>query len=305
MKTPRSLAFITAVPVIAGSLLVAIAAGQGPQGGRGGGVQPPAGGGRQGGNPTATFPAQQRPPGDPALVARGNGLYGVHCRSCHGVDLRGGDLGGPNLLRSPIALNDQDGELIGPIVTGGKQTPGLPAMPAIPLPPDDVKAVAAYIHSVHATMRGQGSPPAGPNVELNVLVGDAVAGQAYFMANCSSCHSPTGDLRGVGARLSDPVQLQNGWLSGGRGRAGGASDRRQVTVTVTQSNGEKVEGRLDRLDDFIVLLTTAEGVQRSFSRRGDVPKVDVRDPLEQHRRLLATYADRDIHNVTAYLATLK
>jgi len=227
------------------------------------------------------------------------------------VDLRGGDLGGPNLLRSPIALNDQDGELIGPIITGGKQTPGLPAMPAIPLPPDDVKAVAAYIHSVHATMRGQGSPPAGPNVELNVLVGDAVAGQAYFKTKCSSCHSPTGDLRGIGARLSDPVQLQNTWLSGGRGRGGGGGggggggDRRQVTVTVTTANGQKVEGRLDRIDNFMVLLTTAEGVQRSFSRSGDTPKVDVRDPLEQHRQLLATYADGDIHNVTAYLATLK
>jgi cytochrome c oxidase cbb3-type subunit 3 len=243
-------------------------------------------------------------------VARGNGLYGVHCRACHGVDLRGGDIGGPNLLRSQLSLNDQDGELIGPVVTQGRQTPGMPAMPAIPLPPDDVKAIAAYIHSVQATMRGQGSPPAGPPAELNILVGNAAAGQAFFRSNCGSCHSPTGDLQGIASRVSDPTQLQNLWVGGGRGRGGraggapAAPDRRQVTVVVTQPNGQKVEGRLDRIDDFMVLLTTAEGVQRSFSRSGET-KVDVRDPLEAHRRLLAVYRDRDIHDVTAYLVTLK
>jgi cytochrome c oxidase cbb3-type subunit III len=272
-----------------------------PPAGRAGGA------GRQGGNPGATFPAQQRPSGDPALIARGSGLYGVHCRACHGVDLRGGDIGGPNLLRSQIALNDQDGELIGPVVTQGRQSPGLPAMPPNPLPPDDLRAIAAYIHSVAATMRGQGSPPAGSPVALNVLVGDAAAGEAYFKANCSGCHSPNGDLSGLGARIPDPTQLQNLWVGGGSGRggrAGGASDRRQVTVAVTQPNGQRIEGRLDRIDDFLVVLTTPEG-QRSFGRTGNTPKVDVRDPLEQHRKLLAVYSDRDIHNVTAYLVTLK
>ena len=214
------------------------------------------GAGRQGGNPTATFPAQQRPPADPALVTRGEGLYGVHCRACHGADLRGGDIGGPNLLRSQLALNDQAGELIGPVITEGRQTPGMPGMPPIALPPDDVEAVAAYIHSVHATMRGQGSPPAGPPVALNILVGDAAAGAAYFKANCSACHSAAGDLQGIGSRFDDPVQLQNTWVAGGgRGRGGTPpSERRQVTATVTLQNGQKIEGRLDRIDDFIVVL---------------------------------------------------
>jgi cytochrome c oxidase cbb3-type subunit 3 len=279
------------------------AAGQQPAG-------PAPGRGR---NPGQTFPAQQRPAGDPALIARGDGLYGVHCRACHGADLRGGDIGGPNLLRSQLALNDQDGELLGPIITEGRQTPGLPPMPPIKLPADDVKALAAYIHSVQATMRGQGSPPEGARVELNVLVGDAAAGQAYFETNCSSCHSPTGDLQGIATSTPDPTQLQNLWVSGGRGRGGragggatgGQNPRRQVTVSVTLPNGQNVEGRLDRIDDFLVILTTADGVQRSFSRTADSPNVEVRDPLEGHRRLLAVYTDRDIHNVTAYLVTLK
>src|SRR5688500_11946981 len=83
--------------------------------------QVPPGGGGRGGRGPATFPAQQRPPGDPALIARGNGLYGVHCRACHGVDLRGGDQGGPNLLRSDTVLNDQAGELIAPVILSGQQ----------------------------------------------------------------------------------------------------------------------------------------------------------------------------------------
>ena len=78
-----------------------------------------------------------------------------------------------------------------------------------------------------------------------------------------------------------------------------------MRVTVTPPSGQKVEGRLDRIDDFIVILTPADGVQRSFRRNGDVPKVDVRDPLEGHRNLLTVYTDKDIHNVTAYLVTLK
>jgi len=268
----------------------------------------------QGGGRGATFPAQQRPPGDPALIARGATLYGIHCRACHGVDLRGGDIGGPNLLRSQLALNDLDGELIGPVITGGRQNPGMPVMPPLPLSPDDIKAVAAHIHAVQATMRGQGSPPPGTEKPLDILVGDASAGQAYFQANCSKCHSPSGDLQGLASRVADPVQLQNLWVGGGsgggRGRGGPAEpgappDRRQVTVVVTQPNGQKIEGRLDRIDDFLVLLTTADGVQKSVGRSGDVPKVEVRDPMAGHRQLLSRYTDRDIHNVTAYLVTLK
>ena len=274
----------------------------------------PAQGGRGGGR--ATFPAQQRPPGDPVLISRGQTLYGISCRSCHGPDLRGGDLGGPNLLRSQLVLNDQDGELILPVVTGGRQNPGTPVMPAMNLPPDDIKAIATYIHSVLASARGQGAPPAGPPVTLNVLVGDAAGGRRYFEVNCRTCHSPAGDLQGIATRMPDPMQLQNLWVSGGRGggrggrgggveAAAGAPGRRDVTVTVTPSSGPKVEGRLDRIDDFLVVLTLPDGIERSFSRNGDVPAVEIHDPLETHKRLLQIYADDDIHNVTVFLATLK
>ena len=282
---------------------------QTPPAGQGQPPAPPAAPGRLGGGGRggATFPAQQRAPGDPALIARGATLYGIHCRACHGVDLRGGDIGGPNLLRSQLALNDLEGELIGPVITGGRQNPGMPVMPPLPLAPDDIKAVAAHIHAVQATMQGQGSPPPGTEKPLDILVGDATAGQAYFQANCATCHSPSGDLQGLAGRVADPVQLQNLWVGGGRGggTATGGANRRQVTVVVTQPNGQKIEGRLDRIDDFLVLLTTSDGVRKSIARSGDVPKVEVRDPMAAHRQLLSKYTDRDIHNVTAYLVTLK
>jgi len=226
-------------------------------------------------------------------------------------------MGGVNLLRSNLVLTDQHGELILPVVHGGRQNPGMPPMPPFPqIPDDDVKALAEYIHSVAFTMRGQGNPPLSSEpVVLNIVVGNAAAGKAYFASKCASCHSEAGDMQGVATRYSDPVQLQNSWVSGrgaggGRGGGGGrgrgaAGSGRDVTVTVTPASGQKVEGRLDRIDDFVVVLTPADGIQRSFTRNGDVPRVEINDPLEGHRKLLSIYTDKDIHDVTAYLVTLK
>jgi cytochrome c oxidase cbb3-type subunit III len=278
------------------------------------GQGPPAQPGR--GRAPATFPAQQRPPGDPAMIARGQQIYASTCRACHGPDLRGGDMGGPNLLRSQLVLNDQNGELIEPVVKNGRQNPGMPVMPPLNMSTDDVKAVAAYIHSVAATSRGQGSPPAGPAVELNILVGDAAAGKTYFTAKCSSCHSATGDLAGIAGRVSDPTELQNLWVGGGgggwggrgglaAGAANGGRSRSEVTVSVTPASGEKVEGRLVRIDDFLVVVGLPDGSTRSFRRDGDLPTVAINDPLDGHKKLLLTYTDKDIHDVTAYLVTLK
>ena len=273
------------------------AAGRGAPQGAG---APPQGRGRG----QATFPAQQRPPGDPEVIKRGNGLYGVYCRACHGTDLRGGDQGGPNLLRSQLVLNDQDGELILPVVQQGRQNPGMPVMPPLNIPPDDVKAIATYIHSVTASARGQGAPPEGPPIELNIVVGDAKAGQAYFAAKCTTCHTAA-DMQGIATRVSDPMALQNYWVGGGGGRGRGGAPPTPVTAIVVDASGQKTEGRLIRLDDFSVVVALADGTSRSFRRDGDVPKIEVRDPREAHRKLLPNYADKDIHDVTAYLVTLK
>lgn len=264
---------------------------------------PPASGVRR---PGGLVPGQQRPPGDPAQIARGKILYGVGCTACHGIDLRGGDIGGPNLLRSPVALSDRDGELIVPIILGSRVDTG---MPAIPMSPEDGKAVAAYVRSVVATIGRQGMPPSIGKPPPSVLVGDAAAGRAYFAAKCSACHSATGDLQGLGTRVSDPKMLQNTWIAGGgrpgRGVPMPSTTARAVTATVTLPSGETLAGRLIRIDDFSITIALADGTQRTFRRDGEVPKVDLRDPMKSHRDLLAVYTDKDVHDVTAYLVTLK
>lgn len=274
--------------------------GQGRQGG-------PGGRGRGRG---PNYPQQQRPLAEAAVLARGKGLYETNCATCHGVDLRGGQQGGPNLLRSQLVLSDKNGELIVPVVQGGRPNPpaGAPPMPAFPLPQEDIKAIAEYLHSVLARAGAQGRPPAGEVVPPErVLVGDAAAGQSYFAATCSKCHSLTGDLKGLAARVADPRELQNLWVAGGAGGRGGrgGAGARPVTVTITPVPGTPIRGRLVRMDDFIVVVTQDDGTRRTFARKGNEPKVEVRDPSDAHRQLVSTLADRDMHDVTAYLWTVK
>jgi cytochrome c oxidase cbb3-type subunit 3 len=233
-------------------------------------------------------------------------LYEANCQSCHAADLRGAS--GPNLLRSQSVLSDKEGELLTPIIHGS-----LPNMKAIDMSADDIKALAIYIHDIVRTARTQGAPPSeGVPVE-SVLVGDAAAGKAYFDAKCSGCHSTTGDLQNIGNRLPDAKALQNFWVSGGvvggtagRGRrgGGGAPDKRTPTVTVTPASGAPIQGPLVNIDDFTVTVAMPDGTLRTI-RRDERTKVDVKDPLDAHRALWPTLGDKDMHDVTAYLVTVK
>jgi cytochrome c oxidase cbb3-type subunit 3 len=251
----------------------------------------------------------QRPLADPAVIERGKGVFVATCSACHGADARGGQLNGPNLLRSQLVLADKDGELIAPVVQNGRPERG---MPPFPLPADDIKAIVEFIHSLTAASRGQGAPPESGAPPPNIVVGDAAAGQAYFAAKCTTCHSVTGDLQGIGTKIPDPKTLQNTWVSGGlaTGRAGGGGRGGGpagpvITATVTQPSGEKVQGRLLRYDDFIVTVLMGDGSLRSIRRDGDSPKLEIQNPLDGHQKLLAELTDKDMRNVTAYLVTLK
>jgi len=271
---------------------------------------PPAGRGEQGrGGEPAVFPAQQRPPGDPVVIERGKALFTANCVACHGADLRGGVTGGPNLLRSALVLGDEHGEKILPIVRGARAERG---MPALALPDDDVIAVAEYIHSVLATSQRQGAPPPSAAPIPNAVVGDAAMGQTYFTSKCASCHSPTGDLQGIGTRVPEGKALQNLWVSAGmvggggrRGRGPGAMERKVPMAIATLPGGERVEGMIARMDNFLVTVRQQDGSLRTIRRDDPRIKIDITDPLDAHRQLLGALTDKDMHDVTAYLATLK
>ena len=276
------------------------ATGRGDAGQRGGGQGGrQGGGGRRGGFTQFT---RELAPQD--VLVRGKSLYEANCASCHAADLRGGPKGA-NLLRSGVTLTDKHGEHVAAAIA--KHNPPLTLVEA------DSIAIAEYIHSVQATMGGQGSPP-GRNptgVELNVLVGDAKAGEAAFGSLCASCHSVTGDLKGVASKFEDPRALQNGWVAGstqafagGRGGGGGAGN----PVTVTLADGSKLEGTLIRKDDFLVVFTLPDGTRKSIARNNGVPKVDVKDPKEAHKKMVLQLDDpenKKMHDITAYLWTIK
>ena len=208
-----------------------------------------------------------------------------------------------DLVRSLYVLDDEKGILLLPPIRNGRPDKG---MPASTLTDAEIQDVAAWLR-----VQSYGAGHRTTYTFLDVLTGDPKKGETYFngAGKCNTCHQPTGDLKGIGGRYN-PQQLQGRWLSpgagrGGRGATGGAPSRSQKTVTVTLANGESVSGPLDRVDDFGVSLHDSTGAYRSFTRNGDVPKVVINDPMQTHISMLRTYTDADIHNVTAYLVTLK
>jgi len=279
---------------------VAAPGGQGPAAAAGRGGRGGAAGG--GGGGLGAYP--MHPQADADTIARGQQIYMANCASCHGADARGGQ-GGINLVRSQLVMDDDKGELIAPVVQNGRVDNG---MPKFDLTDAQVTDLAGYIHKVGASYRTVVSAP------TNIVVGDAAAGEAYFngtVGKCSSCHSVTGDLAGIGSRM-DAKAIQNALVSGsggGRGRgaapAQGGPARRVTSVTVTMTDGKVLTGTLVHLDDFLVTLTEADGTRRSIDRNADVAKVDVTNPLQAHIDLLPKYTDDDIHNLTAYLVTVK
>lgn len=268
----------------------------------------PGPGGQGGGGRRGGFYQYVRPLASPDVLARGKALYETNCASCHAVDLRGtADGKNPNLLRSGTALSDKQGEQIGASIARHN--------PPLTLAKADSDAIAEYIHSIHATMGGQGSPPGRnpTNVVLDVLVGDPAAGQTVFAAACATCHSLTGDLKGIGSRYPDARTLQNAWVAGSSGRFGGGGGGRGGgggagnPATVTMADGSKLQGTLVRKDDWLVILTLADGTRKSMPRTPGM-KIDVTDRQDAHKKMVLELDDptnKKMHDVTAYLWTVK
>jgi mono/diheme cytochrome c family protein len=244
---------------------------------------------------------------DPKASEAARPLYSASCLACHGADARGTPQG-PNLVRSLFVLKDRYGDKLGPYlrashppvaVDGRGGTPGSKTPTAFEaLTGREVTLLAHYLRDrVNDTLRG--APMFKPG---NVLTGDPKAGADYFQGEgqCTQCHSPTGDLAGIGRRL-EPVAIQQRFLFPHTVRR---PDAKVVTVTVTTETGETLNGTLDRMDDFNVSLRDAGGNYRTV-RRTPGTKVVKQDPFAAHVALLSRISDKNMHDVVAYLESLK
>ena len=259
-------------------------------------------GGNDSGNSAAITGSKQ----DPAAVDRGGKVFGTYCAGCHGVAAKGGP-GAPDLVRSILVLDDEKGILIAPVIREGRPDKG---MPKLGLTEAQISDTVAWLH-----VRTYAAGHRGTYTFRDVVTGDANKGQSYFNGEgkCSTCHSPSGDLAGIG-RKYDPFSLQSRWLqprnsrrgSGGPSASGAPTTSAGApTVKVTLANGESLSGTLDSIDDFNVSLRDERGKFHSFARDDQALRVEVHDPLRAHTQMLRQYTDADIHNMTAYLVTLK
>ena len=224
------------------------------------------------------------------LLESGTALFQQNCAFCHGRDAGGGETG-PDLTRSKIVADDVDGNRIGPIVRNGVTDKG---MPKFALPDNDIAALVVFIHE--AKYKAESKKGGRRGVDPSDLqTGNADAGREYFngAGGCARCHSPTGDLAGVATR-----------------RTGLALEQRMLyprnppaKATVTLPSGEEVEGKLLHHDEFTIALRDPSGRYRSWSVEN--VKISVDAPAEAHVELLAKYTDADIHNLMAYLQTLR
>jgi mono/diheme cytochrome c family protein len=249
-----------------------------------------------------------RPVPDPAAADRGRRVWNTECITCHGAQAHGTDTA-PSLLRSPLVLHDRAGNLVGPFLRKGH--PMQSGAPSASLTDAQIIDVMNFLRQkINDTLRG-----APVFTVQDIVTGNPQAGAAYFSGDgkCTTCHSVTGDLAGIASRFS-PVDLQQRMMfpvpaRGGGGRAGTpgpgpAASRAVTTVTVTPPSGPELSGALVQLDDFYVTLRDASGTTRVV-KRTPAMKVVVTDPLQAHHELLDRIADKNIHDLLAYLETLK
>ena len=246
-------------------------------------------------------PASRKPPQTvtpqtyaPELIRAGEARFGAECGFCHGRDTAGGETG-PDLTRSTFVAEDARGDKIIPLLRAGLIERG---MPAFALNAADLEAIVAFIHD----QKTKGELVAGGrgSVDASDLdTGDAEAGKRYFngAGTCSSCHSPTGDLAGLGTRFRGLPLLQR-FLSPTTTRPSPAPAK----VTFTTSAGEVVAGSLASRDEFRISLRDASGATRTWLTKE--VKIAIDDPVSVHFELLGKYTDEDMHNVYAYLKTL-
>jgi mono/diheme cytochrome c family protein len=310
--------------VVVGLCAVSMIGAQEPPAGRGGGPGQGRGGGAA--PPPGVQQVARNPVVDQAAHDRGRALWASHCIDCHGSQARGSDTG-PNIIRTKVVNFDrsaaQAGSVLGPFLKAGHPTQS--QKPSASFTDEEVVALANFLRQkVNDTMRGSPLFTVG-----DIVVGDAKAGQAYFNGDgkCATCHNATErNLAGVSTRIPEPVDLQQRMLfpmGGGRGRGGrggrgggppadpaaaaaaqAAADRNAVKVTIAPASGSQMSGVLVEETDFYVTLREADGTVRVV-RRAPGLKVTKTNPMQEHIDLLDRISDKQIHDLVAYLETLK
>jgi cytochrome c oxidase cbb3-type subunit III len=263
-------------------------------------AQSPAG---RGGLAPGQSPASQRPPAttvpqsySAGQIRAGESRFVSECGFCHGRDAQGGE-SGPDLTRSSLVAEDVRGDKIGPVILSGRADKG---MPAFALAAADVAAIVAFIHDEKS--RAESAAGGRRSVDLSDLeTGNVEAGKRYFSGDggCIKCHMLSSSFATVGARFQGLALLQR-MLNPGRGPRAGSF---LPAATITTASGQKVTGKLAYRDEFTITLINSDGWTRSWPAAG--VKIESEDPLQAHFKQLGRYTDEDIHDVFAFLRTLR
>ncbi|HEX4486525.1 MAG TPA: c-type cytochrome [Terriglobales bacterium] len=233
--------------------------------------------------------AETVPAATPPGAVRGRALFGRNCAFCHGKDADGGE-SGPDLTRSKLVARDIRGDKIRATIHDGRIEKGMPPFPRIT--PAELADLIAFIRD--ETKKAAANPGGRKGVDVaDLQTGNADAGKTYFNAKCASCHSPTGDLAGIASRREGlELEMQMLYPQNAKSKA-----------TVTTPSGETVSGILAYKDEFNIGVVDGDGWYRSWPVSGVKYKIDA--PQDGHVELFPNYTDNDIHDLMAYLQTLK
>ena len=228
------------------------------------------------------------PPAD--LAEAGGKLFLQNCAFCHGRDAMGGETG-PDLTESQLVQSDTTGEKITAVIREGRPDN---KMPGFNFSAQEIRSLIAFIRAREAAAKAHPGGRRGVSPE-DLQTGNAQAGKQYFEGpgGCVKCHSATGDLAGIATRYQG-LQLEEQMLYPRHAKS---------KLTVTLPSGEKISGTLAYRDEFTVALRDSNNIYRSWPT--SAVKFSIESPADAHAEQLPKYTDGDIHNLMAYLQTLK
>ncbi len=235
-------------------------------------------------------------PPDPAAVERGQKLFAPTCGFCHAPD--GTGKSGPDLVADAMVIRDNGGDLIGRVIHDGRPGKGMPAF--ADLTATQIADISAFLHS---QIRGAANRFAYSFHE--VVTGNAQAGEAFFngTGKCNTCHSVTGDLAGIAGRYQPPDLEARLVYPGPSFPGAGGPPPKPTAATVTLPSGDTVSGALVSRNPFEITLKDESGAYRTLPVDG--ARIELHDPLAAHKELIDSITDAEMHDLLAYLETLK